>query len=155
MKVLRPRDFVPHSMSPASTFCSSCQLLLYDPSNVGGVDPTDSNGFIQLNYDVEDEYPSLSKFTQSAKDGCRACGFLVKAIHNHCMSDPLLFKGSTDTTSASNLRLVLSRFYHLGVQFLRDPSTVGPWYISGTLSLDNVSSAIRLDVRDAQGEFLG
>src|ERR1700761_437034 len=124
-------------MFPASTFCSSCQLLLYDPSNVGGVDPPDSDRFIPLNYDVEDEYPSLSRFTQSAKDGCRACDFLAKAIHNHCTSDPSLaphfqdqmgrLKGSSATTSSSKVRLVLSRFYSLGVQFLRDPSTVGPW----------------------------
>ncbi|KAK5270626.1 hypothetical protein LTR96_003903 [Exophiala xenobiotica] len=73
------------------------------------------------------------------------------------MSDPALLKGwrdeeersktcPRDVATPQKVRLVLSRFYYLGVEFLQASSTVGPWYISGELFLNDVISAVRIDV---------
>jgi hypothetical protein len=151
-------------MTSAATLCSKCQLLHYDPSVIVDLSLQASKRFLPLTYKVEDDYPALPGLRQSAKEGCLACGFLAKVVRNHCLSDPALLKGwrdeeerlktcPRDVTTPQKVRLVLSRFYYLGVEFLQAPSTVGPWYISGELFLVDIVSAVRIDVDyNARGE---
>jgi hypothetical protein len=120
-----------------SSFCLDCQQLRFNPCSAV---KTERHGYHQtLFYKTKDQFPQLPILSSSAEKGCKLCGFLVQVIRKH------VIESIKPNIPAMEVELA---FLEMLLWTRRDENDRLPGYMTGQITVGNISESLRIDVQD-------
>lgn len=143
--------------------CTDCQPLSYDQGRIievkaPGTREDDNYYLIPIDYQLEDDFPSLPKLAESAQRGCDMCAFLRNALlslfeSNTNLADLLRREAgrleSQPGAVPEKVRLTFFEYHPIqNHRLLRNPMKMSPLYIRGSVHVSNAECALRIEVTD-------
>lgn len=150
-------------MVQSKSLCVDCQLLSYDQDRIVEIKAYKGRGkdryyLIPLQYEFNDEFPTLPRLATSAKNGCSMCSFIRDALQIYFLTNPTLAsltqsesrKRENDPNAAyETLQLVLSEYHPVQThRWLRDPMKMSPFFILGEIRVCKTTYPVRFEVTD-------